>query len=134
MLNGSARWIIMLAFVAALVGCATPRWPTTSPQTPASGQHIGSGKASYYGGQHHNKQTANGERFDQRALTAAHRSLPFGSTIKVTNPRNGKSVIVRINDRGPFVRGRIIDLSKAAFEKIASTQAGVIQVRLDRVD
>jgi rare lipoprotein A len=95
---------------------------------------IGSGKASYYGKQHHDKLTASGERFDQNALTAAHRTLPFGTKVRVINTRNGKSVVVRINDRGPFVRGRIIDLSKAAFERIANTRAGVIRVRLEQVD
>lgn len=137
MLNGSARWIVTLAIVAAIAGCATPppREPTPSPAPPpAASEQIGSGKASYYGSQHHNKLTANGERFDQRALTAAHRSLPFGTKVRVINTRNGKSVVVRINDRGPFVRGRIIDLSKAAFEEIASARSGVIRVRLEKVD
>jgi rare lipoprotein A len=139
MLNGSARWIMALSLVATLVGCATP--PPKTPQPDAEPQPsveqaelIGSGKASYYGSQHHNKLTANGERFDQGALTAAHRTLPFGTKVRVINARNGKSVVVRINDRGPFVRGRIIDLSKAAFQSIASTRSGVIQVRLERVD
>lgn len=134
MFHRSVRWIITIACVAMLVGCATPRWPGSSQPSTAAGQHIGSGKASYYGNKHHNKRTANGERFNQRALTAAHRSLPFGSKVKVTNTHNGKSVIVRVNDRGPFVRGRIIDLSKAAFEQIGSTRSGIIQVRLERLD
>ena len=72
------------------------------------------GRASWYGPGFHGKRTANGERFNQNALTAAHRSLPFGTKVKVTNVRNGRSVIVRINDRGPFHGGRIIDLSRAA--------------------
>lgn len=133
---GLSRWIITLSFIAVLVGCATPppKGSGTGSRTPAAGEHIGAGKASYYGNKHHNKRTASGERFNQRALTAAHRSLPFGSKVKVINPRNGKSVIVRVNDRGPFVRGRIIDLSKAAFEQIASTDSGVVRVRLERID
>ncbi|WP_413044049.1 septal ring lytic transglycosylase RlpA family protein [Pseudomonas sp. YJ42] len=138
MLNGSARWIITLSLVAALAGCATPTpepgsVPSPAPPSPA-GEQIGSGKASYYGSQHHNKLTASGERFDQGALTAAHRTLPFGTKVRVVNARNGKSVVVRINDRGPYVRGRVIDLSKAAFQRIASTRAGVIRVRLERAD
>jgi rare lipoprotein A len=72
------------------------------------------GRASWYGPGFHGKRTASGERFNQNALTAAHRSLPFGTKVKVTNAHNGRSVIVRINDRGPFHGGRIIDLSKAA--------------------
>lgn len=99
-----------------------------------TGEKLGSGKASYYGSQHHDKLTASGERFDQAALTAAHRSLPFGTKVRVTNTSNGKSVVVRVNDRGPFVRGRIIDLSKAAFQRIANTRSGVVGVRLERVE
>lgn len=137
MLQGSARWIVTLSLAATLAGCSTPppRGPATSASPPpATGEHIGSGKASYYGNQHHNKLTASGERFDQATLTAAHRSLPFGTNVRVTNTRDGKSVVVRINDRGPFVRGRIIDLSKAAFERIGNTRSGVIPVRLEKVN
>lgn len=71
---------------------------------------------------------ASGELFNQKAMTAAHKCLPFGTKVKVTNVANGKSVIVRINGRGPFVSGRIIDLSKSAFQRIASTKHGVIDV------
>ena len=77
------------------------------------------GKASYYGNQYKNtRQTANGEHFNKEAYTAAHKTLPFGSVVKVTNLKNNKSVTVRINDRGPFIKGRIIDLSKAAARQI----------------
>ena len=95
---------------------------------------IGSGTASYYGAKFQGRRTASGEKFDMHAMTAAHRTLPFGTKVRVINTRNGESVVVRINDRGPFVRGLIIDLSKAAFERIASTRAGVIRVRLEQVD
>ncbi|MCQ4312859.1 septal ring lytic transglycosylase RlpA family protein [Pseudomonas stutzeri] len=131
------NWIIALSLAAVLAGCSTAPSiePTPSQQPPAvTGEHIGSGKASYYGSQHHNKLTASGERFDQGSLTAAHRTLPFGTRVKVINTRNGKSVVVRINDRGPFVRGRIIDLSKSAFERIGSTRSGVIPVRLEKAE
>ena len=136
MLIRPAVWLFTLLTVVALAGCTTPRPKTPSLQEAPTetGALIGSGKASYYGNQHHNKLTASGERFDQNVLTAAHRTLPFGTRVRVTNTRNSQSVVVRINDRGPFVRGRIIDLSKAAFERIASTRAGVIRVRLERVD
>ncbi|GAB6386795.1 septal ring lytic transglycosylase RlpA family protein [Stutzerimonas marianensis] len=138
MLKGSTRWIAISLF-AALAGCATPppkEPPTGTEPRPVTeqGEAIGSGKASFYAQQHHGKLTANGERFDQGALTAAHRTLPFGTRVRVVNARNGKSVVVRINDRGPYVRGRVIDLSKAAFQRIASTRAGVIRVRLERLD
>ncbi|MFG0584317.1 septal ring lytic transglycosylase RlpA family protein [Pseudomonas sp. zjy_9] len=92
------------------------------------------GKASYYGQAHHGKRTASGERFDQRALTAAHRTLPFGTRVRVTNLNNERSVVVRINDRGPFVRGRIIDLSRAAAERLDMLRAGVVPVRLQALD
>ena len=131
------RWFTAALFCVAVAGCTTAPQKQPGPDqtsTPSVGQPIGSGKASYYGSQHHNKLTASGERFDQNALTAAHRTLPFGTKVRVINTRNGESVVVRINDRGPFVRGLIIDLSKAAFERIASTRAGVIRVRLEQVD
>lgn len=82
------------------------------------------GKASWYGPGFHGRKTANGERFNQGSLTAAHRSLPFGTKLKVTNKRNGKSVVVRINDRGPFIRGKFLDLSKGAASKIGMIRTG----------
>lgn len=91
------------------------------------------GKASWYGPGFNRKRTASGERFKKGAMTAAHKTLPFGTVVKVTNLRNGKSVKVRINDRGPFVEGRIIDLSKGAAKKIDMVKAGVVPVRLDIV-
>jgi rare lipoprotein A len=132
------RWITAVLFALAVAGCTTsppiqePPPPAEPPTAPA--EHIGSGKASYYGSFHQGKLTANGERFDQASLTAAHRTLPFGTRVKVTNTRNGKSVVVRINDRGPYARGRIIDLSKSAFQRIGDTKRGVIPVRLEKVD
>ncbi len=74
------------------------------------------------------KQTANGERFNPNGLTAAHRTLPFGTKVRVTNMRNGKSVVVRINDRGPFIRGRVIDLSLGAAKLVEMTTSGVAKV------
>ena len=94
-------------------------------------KHFQTGMASFYGGKWHGKKTANGEIFNQNSLTAAHRSLPFGTRVKVTNLDNGKSVVVRINNRGPYSNGRIIDLSKAAFAKIANTSKGVTKVKLE---
>lgn len=89
------------------------------------------GLASWYGGKHHGGPTASGERFNMRDLTAAHRRLSFGTRVRVTNLRNGKSVTVRINDRGPYSRGRIIDLSWAAAREIDMIEAGVVKVRLE---
>ena len=90
--------------------------------------------ASYYGKEYQGRKTANGERFDNGRKTAAHRTLPFGAVVKVTNTDNHKSVVVRVNDRGPFVRGRIIDLSSSAFSQIASINAGVVPVKIEVID
>ena len=86
--------------------------------------------ASFYGGKFHGRKTASGERFDKNALTCAHKTLPFDTILIVTNPKNGKSVTVRVNDRGPFVRGRDVDLSYAAALEIGMIQAGVIPVEV----
>lgn len=80
--------------------------------------HSFANMASWYGGKFHGRTTASGEKYNMNALTAAHKTLPFGTKVKVTNKKNGKAVVVMINDRGPFVKGRVIDLSKAAHEKI----------------
>ncbi|MDO9391421.1 MAG: septal ring lytic transglycosylase RlpA family protein, partial [bacterium] len=87
------------------------------------------GLASYYGREFHGRKTANGETFDMEAMTAAHRTLPFGTMVRVTNLRTGQSVTVKINDRGPFVEGRMIDLSQGAARKIGID--GVEPVRLE---
>lgn len=91
------------------------------------------GKASYYAEKFHGRTTANGEKFDMNALTAAHTSLPFNSIVRVTNLANRKSVVVRINDRGPYVGDRIIDLSKKAAEELGIIASGVAQVGLEIV-
>ncbi len=89
------------------------------------------GYASYYGPKFHGRRTASGEIFNMYAYTAAHRYLPFGTIVRVTNLENGKSVIVRINDRGPFKAGRIIDLSYAAAKKIGMIKKGVVKVKIE---
>jgi rare lipoprotein A len=88
------------------------------------------GKASYYADKFHGRRTASGERFSQHKMTAAHKTLPFGTKVKVVNLNNGRSVKVTINDRGPFVQGRIIDLSKKAARKMGMIQAGVANVEI----
>src|SRR5262245_1319581 len=93
-------------------------------------QRSGDGLASFYGS---DQQTASGERFNRRALTAAHRTLPFGTKVRVTNVRSGRTVTVRINDRGPFVPGRVIDLSQAAAEELGIVGRGIAKVKLDVV-
>src|SRR5438034_1314514 len=89
------------------------------------------GVASWYGGSFHGRQTANGEIYDQFKMTAAHRLLPLGSVARVTNPENGREVEVLINDRGPFIRGRIIDLSYAAAEYLGAVYPGTLPVVVD---
>ena len=95
---------------------------------------IGGGMASYYGNELAGNRTASGERFNPSQLTAAHRSLPFGSRVRVTNTANGDSVIVRINDRGPFSRGRVIDVSHAAAREIGMHRSGTARVKLALLD
>lgn len=91
---------------------------------------IDGGMASYYGNELAGNRTASGERFDPGQLTAAHRSLPFGTMVRVTNTSNGDSVVVRINDRGPFSRGRVIDVSQAAAREIGMHRSGTARVKL----
>jgi len=89
------------------------------------------GKASYYADKYHGRMTANGEIFDMNKISAAHKTLPFGTKLLVTNLSNGKSVVVKINDRGPFISGRIIDLSKEAAKKIDMIKSGIAEVELE---
>jgi rare lipoprotein A len=103
-------------------------------QQAADGDDMGSGMASYYGDELEGNRTASGERFDPDSLTAAHRTLPFGSKVRVTNLANGQSVVVRINDRGPFGRGRVIDISHAAAREIGMHRSGTARVKMTLVD
>ncbi|MGL4241480.1 MAG: septal ring lytic transglycosylase RlpA family protein [Beijerinckiaceae bacterium] len=90
------------------------------------------GIGSYYGPELHGRRTASGERFNQHGMTAAHRSAAFGSRLKVTNLANGRSVVVRVNDRGPFVRGRVVDISAGAARQIGMHGRGVARVRVEK--
>jgi rare lipoprotein A len=119
------RLIIVFFVVIYLAACHRKSMPSTSAKNCEQ-----TGIASYYGGKFIGRPTANGEIFDATKLTAAHKILPFGTMVKVTNLTNHKSVFVRINDRGPFVAGRIIDLSEAAAKKIDMIQAGVQKVTI----
>ncbi|WP_232574669.1 septal ring lytic transglycosylase RlpA family protein [Photobacterium carnosum] len=103
----------------------------TSTSTTTSKSKVIDGKASYYANMFQGRKTANGQIFDQGKLTAAHRTLSFGTKVKVTNINNHKSVIVTINDRGPFIRGRIIDLSSSAFKAIGNPRTGVLNVTME---
>lgn len=121
--------IFCLPGIFMLSSCASPRGDYRSD--PSVVGHTESGKASYYAMKYQFRKTASGEVFNQMALTAAHRTLPFGTKVRVTNIKNNQSVTVRINDRGPFVRGRVIDLSRAAFSEIGNLNSGVIDVHLE---
>jgi rare lipoprotein A len=102
--------------------------PEVKPEpSPSGGQ---TGEASWYGEPHHGRTTASGEAFDMNQLTAAHRTLPLGTRVLVTNLKNGRAVEVRINDRGPSVEGRIIDLSFAAAKELGAVPSGTIPVRI----
>ncbi|MBS1124437.1 MAG: rare lipoprotein [Deltaproteobacteria bacterium] len=106
---------------------ATRPTPTGHPSPPRS--NVQRGFATWYGGKHHGGPTASGERFDKRAMTAAHLTLPMQTRVRVTNTRNGRTVVVRINDRGPYgKKRRIIDLSEAAAEVLGMIEAGVVPV------
>lgn len=107
------------------------KYASYAAQDYSSGSSYQSGKASWYGGGFHGRKTASGETYNMNSLTAAHRSLPFGTRVRVTNTRTGSSVVVRINDRGPFIAGRIIDLSRAAASQIGLTSSGVAAVKVD---
>ncbi|MGB3317780.1 MULTISPECIES: septal ring lytic transglycosylase RlpA family protein [Sphingopyxis] len=98
------------------------------------GTEMGSGVASYYSDELAGNRTASGEPFDPDELTAAHRTLPFGSKVRVTNIANGQSVVVRINDRGPFGRGRVIDVSHAAAKEIGMHRSGTARVNMTLLD
>ena len=89
------------------------------------------GLASYYGRFHDGQRTASGEPFDMQAMTAAHRTLPFGTQVRVTNLKSGRAVVVRINDRGPFVKGRLLDLSYAAAKQLGVLRTGLARVRME---
>ena len=119
----------LFPFIFLVVSCA-------SSQPVNGGNWIGfteSGKASYYADKYQNKKTASGELYKTNLNTAAHKKLPFGTKVKVKNLANGKSVVVKINDRGPFVKGRVIDLSKSAFDSIGDRSSGVIEVKIEVV-
>lgn len=119
------KWLklTLVLSLATILGACVPSF-TSLPNTEE-------GVASWYGPGFHGNLTANGEVFDTRKLTAAHQTLPFDTLVRVTNLENAQSVVVRINDRGPFVGGRIIDLSEAAAERIDMIGSGTAQVRLE---
>jgi rare lipoprotein A len=130
-------WIpVLAAAVLALSGCATKKGLIVDPVEPevlydAKPVAVLHGKASYYYGRWIGRLTANGEIYRATDVTAAHKTLPFNTMVRVTNLKNGKSVIVRINNRGPYIKGRILDLSLVAAQRIDMTKAGVVPVKAE---
>lgn len=132
--------VLMVITALSVVGCAEvppqPRYhamaepPSTCGTAPA---YRAVGTASWYGRPYHGRRTASGEIYNMHRFTAAHRSLPFGTRIKVTNIRNGRSVLLTVNDRGPFVRGRIVDVSYRAASELNFARAGLAPVRVQSV-
>ena len=131
--SSSSAALALLGLFA--VGCASAPPPRSTITETRPGREgvvsVQEGKASWYGREQHGHLTANGERFDMHALTAAHRTLRMQTRVRVTNLRNGRMVVVRINDRGPYSKGRIIDLSYAAARTIGMLDAGIVPVRLE---
>jgi rare lipoprotein A len=130
----------LILILTSLAGCASQPPPAPSPtpspsisQPPPAPEpsFIQTGLASFYGKAHDGKSTADGGSFDPEQFTAAHRTLAFGTTVRVTNLANGQAVLVKITDRGPYVRGRIIDVSLAAAKALGMQDKGVTRVRLE---
>lgn len=132
--------LLACAFLA-LLACggarSAPDDASSPPEPPADAAEewkvvsTERGKAAWYGGRFHGRKTASGEPFDKNALTAAHKTLPFDTMVRVRNLENGKTVIVRITDRGPYGKGRIIDMSEAAAKKLDMIERGVVKVEVE---
>jgi len=118
-----------LAALAALLAAAPTGQGPAFPDTVS--EWVQQGAVSWYGPGFHGRRTANGEIFNTHELTMAHRSLEFGSHVRVTNLENGRSVVVRVNDRGPYVRGRVADLSHAAARELGFVDDGVVKARIE---
>ena len=132
------RGLVLLALSLGVAGCAGPPRTATPESTPVReappARVIAVGKASWYGAFHHGRRTASGEIFNMHAHTAAHRTLPLGTRLRVTNLANGKSVDVRVNDRGPVIRSRIIDVSHGVAAALDAVATGVFPVELVLID
>ena len=126
----SGGWVTTVVRAHALAAAGVARPASLGATSLATTSHGLEGIASYYW---QDQMTASGERFNKRAMTAAHKTLPLGTMVRVRHAENGREVLVRINDRGPFVAGRVIDLSEAAAETLGMTAKGLARVRLDVV-
>lgn len=125
--------LLLFALFLGLLGCVNTvkELPLPTKEVKEKPVKILHGKASYYYGRWIGRKTANGEIYRASDITAAHKTLPFNTRVRVTNLRNGKSVIVRINNRGPYIKGRILDLSLKAAQKIQMTKAGVVPIKAE---
>ena len=143
--QGSATWVFVMLLIGGLLlsGCSAGARAqrgddpmaglqgASKIEGPDGRTHHLVGMASWYGERFHGRQTASGEVYDMHAMTAAHKTLPFGTIVRVTEVETRKTVVVRVTDRGPFVDGRVIDLSYAAARDLGMIQAGVVRVRVD---
>lgn len=135
MLKKIKRFLLVTVVLTIFVSCqSTIRFSTESVPDFSSSEETGEiieGKASFYAEDFHGRKTSNGETYDMYKMTAAHKELPFNTLVRVTNLKNNRQVVVRINDRGPFKPGRILDLSKGAAQKLEMINDGVIPVKLE---
>ncbi len=123
-----ARFAAAVVLLATVGACSSAGRPAVRP-----GRQVSSVVASWYGPGYHGRHTASGEVYDMHGLTAAHKTLPFGTRLKVTHVHNQRSVVVKINDRGPFIRGRDLDLSYGAAQALGMVDEGVSKVRVERL-
>jgi rare lipoprotein A len=130
-----ATGILVILFAVSATGCGgtsvAPAGSSAEREAIRAPFHTQTGYASYYGSRHDGARTASGDHYSSKRLTAAHRTLPFGTLVRVTNLENERSVVVRINDRGPFVRGRIIDVSRRAAKELGFLRDGTAKVRIE---
>jgi rare lipoprotein A len=137
--RGGSLAALSLLLVGAVCGCAVRTPPPAAdaavdPGRATARARVEVGLASWYGEPHHGRPTASGEIFDMTQLTAAHRTLPLGTGLRVVNLENGRAVRVRVNDRGPYVAGRILDLSRRAADALDMVEQGIARVRLEIVE
>lgn len=140
LLRAACRLLAAAALTLAVAGCgagghaAPPVPPAPPPSAGAGDAGAERGIASYYASRFHGRRTASGERYDEEALTAAHPRLPFGTRVRITNLANDRSVVVRVNDRGPFRDGRVIDVSRRAARELGFVRDGIADVRIEVLD
>ena len=126
-MKNDRKCFILTVIIFLFIGVSQPTFAQSNDKTQI-------GSASWYGSKYHGRKTSSGERYNKNDMTAAHKTLPFGTMVKVTNPANDKSVVLRINDRGPFVGNRIIDVSEAAARKLDIHESGVAKVKVEVID